>query len=1085
MRIDSIEIDNFGAWTDLSLALKSDGMNVFYGPNEAGKSTLLRFIRGSLFGFDATDDRTRKLAVHGDSRDASSRSSQGGRLSVRHDGEAWQIGRTTGANGNQFSVQSRGESIPVEQEELTEFLLNGASREVFDNVFAFGLHELQRLSTLEDEQIAEHIYNLSLGPDARRLFDASASSDTESASIFDPVAETGDLASLFQQQRRVAKEIESIGDIRDRFEKLDGKRQRLESSIADMKQRQNGIHSEIRGHEFMAAVWEPWRNVEELRQERDQLPSVDGLSMDSIAVLDELESEIESTIRCRDAVVAERNVARQEYKRLQLNKDVSNNARKMRFLIDQGESLDETSHEIERLQAEYDRLEAQVRQHSTQLGPNWTLEAVGKVDTSPSAQLGLVRASLKYRMAISRRSRLSRKIKRLEDSARRRDDQLTEQLEQMGLEADGIEDAMLEVQMSIESMGPDAEHSGHIVALQQKIAHAHSELEHNSNREELPVWLDKVIAGFGVIGILLAISGAVTGVQVSVVAGLIFGMLGATWFGLGWALNTHFQDFDSQRTSRLNRQIEAWTAELHSVLHRDVPTESTQLALHADADSQPVNGLQLTNEVDKADDSAGDETQLEDLICTLVELEGLLRRRDAIRRRKRRVSELRTNRRPKVQNEYRTALNGWCQALRQIGLPESDKIIEPLEVWERVAEVALGVTKLRELERHLERARAPYESLRRRIEQLARTLGGGKKRNKKKDRQQQRHNIQPVAPKATLAVWQNELDDMKSMRSERRQIRQEDRERRREAGKYQKTLDDLKLRRQRLLSQAGADSREELDQRLEWVQKRNEFDVLIAEANEELAVIASAEPELAIVEEDLREFDQQRNSEHLEMLSLELSELKKDVEKRYEELGSLKQQARELESSTRQTELLHQNEQLASRIRETAAKWFGTKLAGKAVDQIRDRFEQSNQPPTLAVASEYLERLTEGHFRRVWTPLTEQRLFVTDDQNRNFTVEQLSRGTREQLFLAIRFALVQMFSQQGHQIPLVLDDVFVNFDQARTEAAAGTLVDMANGGQQILFFTCHQHLAEIFERLSVEPIWLPDHRASFENRRAG
>ena len=56
---------------------------------------------------------------------------------------------------------------------------------------------------------------------------------------------------------------------------------------------------------------------------------------------------------------------------------------------------------------------------------------------------------------------------------------------------------------------------------------------------------------------------------------------------------------------------------------------------------------------------------------------------------------------------------------------------------------------------------------------------------------------------------------------------------------------------------------------------------------------------------------------------------------------------------------------------------------------------------------------------------------------------------------------------------MVLDDVVVNFDQLRTEAAVRTLLEFAEQGQQIMMFTCHLHLAHLFENQGVEPIWLP------------
>jgi uncharacterized protein YhaN len=48
MKIQELEIDRFGVWRGLNLPVADSNVTVFYGPNEAGKSTLMRFIRGIL-----------------------------------------------------------------------------------------------------------------------------------------------------------------------------------------------------------------------------------------------------------------------------------------------------------------------------------------------------------------------------------------------------------------------------------------------------------------------------------------------------------------------------------------------------------------------------------------------------------------------------------------------------------------------------------------------------------------------------------------------------------------------------------------------------------------------------------------------------------------------------------------------------------------------------------------------------------------------------------------------------------------------------------------------------------------------------
>src|SRR5690606_16245400 len=58
MKITDIQIEQFGIWNDLQLPLAQAGLSSIYGPNEAGKSTLMRFVRGVLFGFRSSDERS-------------------------------------------------------------------------------------------------------------------------------------------------------------------------------------------------------------------------------------------------------------------------------------------------------------------------------------------------------------------------------------------------------------------------------------------------------------------------------------------------------------------------------------------------------------------------------------------------------------------------------------------------------------------------------------------------------------------------------------------------------------------------------------------------------------------------------------------------------------------------------------------------------------------------------------------------------------------------------------------------------------------------------------------------------------------
>jgi hypothetical protein len=204
--------------------------------------------------------------------------------------------------------------------------------------------------------------------------------------------------------------------------------------------------------------------------------------------------------------------------------------------------------------------------------------------------------------------------------------------------------------------------------------------------------------------------------------------------------------------------------------------------------------------------------------------------------------------------------------------------------------------------------------------------------------------------------------------------------------------------------------------------------------------------------------------------------------------------ARLSETHQRRAELNHQLKLLADdrslcdkrmeldivqrRLAEAIAMWRLLAVCTVALDAVREHYEREHQPLVLREASGYLQRLTAGRYRRVWTPLGEHSLRVDDEAGRSLSVEVLSSGTREQLFLALRLALARSYARRGVELPLVLDDVLVNFDVARAKAAAGVLRDFAKAGHQVLIFTCHEHIARLFKNIKAEVRDLPEYASS-------
>ncbi len=125
------------------------------------------------------------------------------------------------------------------------------------------------------------------------------------------------------------------------------------------------------------------------------------------------------------------------------------------------------------------------------------------------------------------------------------------------------------------------------------------------------------------------------------------------------------------------------------------------------------------------------------------------------------------------------------------------------------------------------------------------------------------------------------------------------------------------------------------------------------------------------------------------------------------------------------------------------------------------RFEKENQPEMIKTVSRLLGQMTGGKYVEFdRSGSGKQHVLVRQSGGGEKTPEQLSTGTREQLYLAIRLAYVLHYCEKNQPLPIVIDDVLVNFDEARTRQTLIALADISKSAQ-VLFFTCHPHMVKL------------------------
>jgi DNA repair protein SbcC/Rad50 len=151
----------------------------------------------------------------------------------------------------------------------------------------------------------------------------------------------------------------------------------------------------------------------------------------------------------------------------------------------------------------------------------------------------------------------------------------------------------------------------------------------------------------------------------------------------------------------------------------------------------------------------------------------------------------------------------------------------------------------------------------------------------------------------------------------------------------------------------------------------------------------------------------------------------------------------------------------AATLSNLVADYASARLASTILSEAIETYQQRYQGPLLTRASELFATITGGRFAKVATDFAEDMTILVGvrPNGKRETVGNLSSGTRDQLFLALRLAAIESHVANQEPMPVVVDDIVINFDDASAGATFKVLAELS-GRTQVLFFTHHEHLLE-------------------------
>jgi uncharacterized protein YhaN len=265
-----------------------------------------------------------------------------------------------------------------------------------------------------------------------------------------------------------------------------------------------------------------------------------------------------------------------------------------------------------------------------------------------------------------------------------------------------------------------------------------------------------------------------------------------------------------------------------------------------------------------------------------------------------------------------------------------------------------------------------------------------------------------------------------------------------------------------LCRQADCQSQDDLPQAEERSARRRRIESELQGIDERLYQLASGtalEEWIAAVEQ----FDSDRVQMDIAGLDESLRLLEEEKQRLSEAIGERRNELSRMNGSGQAAEAQVQAECLLASIRGDAEEYVRKRLAALVLAQAIERFRESSQGPVLSRASELFSILTLGSFSglRADSDDTGKTVLVgVRPGGQTVQVAGMSEGTCDQIYLALRIALLESSLQGRAPFPLIVDDILIMFDNERTAAALKMLSHFSQTTQVILF-THHEHLVDI------------------------
>lgn len=226
----------------------------------------------------------------------------------------------------------------------------------------------------------------------------------------------------------------------------------------------------------------------------------------------------------------------------------------------------------------------------------------------------------------------------------------------------------------------------------------------------------------------------------------------------------------------------------------------------------------------------------------------------------------------------------------------------------------------------------------------------------------------------------------------------------------------------------------------------------LAEQRRELCLSMGLDPEAQLA--DLEAIIERKNTERAKT-----SELIQETNLQFGQISSELSHARH---ATTFDEAKQRKAIVDARLKERYHELAVLLLAQRSLEISIAEWERKSQPEVYKQASRLFAQMTKGAWQKVRMNV-EGEIEALDSVKTACPPQLLSLGTRQQLYLALRVALLITAENVGRSLPILCDDILVNFDDERRREAIKVIVELSRY-RQVILFTCHPSVAALVRK---------------------